>query len=159
MKKWLKIILGFVGMIILCILLDIICIFTINRPIFAIKNEGANVYKGLFYDTYNCLEYSIPQIKIKCTKFSCTTGTIDVGKIVEIVDTTKEIKDFVCAEALEQFYEDEENLYYYSCIKSKYIMVRYKNGYEETVEDALKKGTIKISDLDTYEIDYITYQK
>ena len=163
MKKSIKIILGVIIIIILSIIIDIICIFTINRPLFAIRtgNDGsyALVYKGLFYDTYNCLEYSIPQIKLKGTKFSCSTTRVDLGKVKQIVDTTKSIKDFACAEALEEFYQDDDYIYYYSCIKSKYVLVRYENGYEETVAKALKYGTITISDLDNYGIDYLKISK
>lgn len=72
MKKHLKIILVFIFVIILSILIDLVCIFTISKPIFAIQtNKDIQVYKGLFFDTYNCLEYSIPQIKRKGVKFSC----------------------------------------------------------------------------------------
>lgn len=159
MKKWIKIILIIVGVIALCFVIDFICIFTINRPLFAIKAKQPYTYTGLFYDTYNCPEYSIPQIKAKTTKFTCAIERGDIGKVIEIVDTTKDIKNFTCAEALEQFYEDEYYTYYYSCIKSKYVIVKYESGYEETVDLALKNGTIKIEDLDTYKIDYIKNQK
>lgn len=80
-------------------------------------------------------------------------------EIFEIVDTTKEIKDFACADALEPFYEDDEFTYYYSCIKSSYVVVRYKNGFQQTVENALKNRYISIEDLDKYNIDYIKYEK
>ena len=66
---------------------------------------------------------------------------------------------FSCAEALDKFYEDENYEYYYNCLKSKYIVVIYEDNSEETVKDALKKGHIKISDLDNYKIDYIKYEK
>lgn len=80
MKKWLKIILGVLGVIILLIGIDIVCIFIINKPLFAIKEnskDSANlVYRGLLYDTYNCHEYSVPQIKAKGSKFTCATVNI-----------------------------------------------------------------------------------
>lgn len=157
MKKSLKIILIIIVIIILGFIIDFICIFTINRPIFAIKDD--NVYKGVFYNTYNCAEYAVPQIKSKGTKFACTEIKFQIGKVIEIVDTTKDIENFSCAEALEQFYEDENYRYFYSCIKSKYIIVKYENGYEETVANALKYGTINIEDLDTYNIKYYKEEK
>lgn len=158
MKKSLKIFLIIIGIIILLFIIDIICIFTINRPILAIKDDN-NVYKGIFYNTYNCAEYAVPQIKLKGTKFACTEIKFQIGKVIEIVDTTKDIENFTCAEALEQFYEDEKYRYYYSCIKNKYVIVKYENGYEETVANALKYGTINIEDLDTYNIKYIKEDK
>ena len=79
MKKGLKIIiLVFIG-IILLIVIDFVCIFTINRPLLAIKDNN-QVYRGLFYDTYNCHEYSIPQIRVKGTKLTCTVLDIQLAK-------------------------------------------------------------------------------
>lgn len=57
------------------------------------------------------------------------------------------------------YYEDKIYKYYYSCIKSKYIVVKYESGHEEEVKKALKQGIIKISDLDKYNISYIKYEK
>jgi len=75
MKKYVKFILGVVGGVILLLIIDFICIFTINKPLFAIKQDNGDsvniVYKGLLYDTYICHEYSVPQIKIKGAKYTC----------------------------------------------------------------------------------------
>ena len=158
MKKFIKIFLIIIGIIILSIIIDMVCIFTINRPIFAIKDDCDClyfVYRGLFYDTYNCPEYSVPQIKAKGTKFSCSISRVDIGGVVDIVDTTKDIKDFMCAEMLQEFYSDDNYAYYWDCIKDKYMIVRYESGFEETISSALKNGTIDITDLDRYNIDYI----
>lgn len=158
MKKIIKIFLIIISIIIFSIIIDLICIFTINRPIFAIKDDCDclySIYKGIFYDTYNCPEYSIPQIKAKGTKFSCDISRTDIGNVVDVVDTTKNIKNFACAEALEEFYSDDSYTYYWSCIKDKYMIVKYESGFEETISSALKNGTIKISDLDKYDINYI----
>lgn len=161
MKKWIKIIVLVVALITLTIIIDLTCIFTINRPLFAQSEDYGTyaVYKGLFFNTYNCPEYSIPQIKGKRTKFTCATVRINIGNVKEIKDTTKEIKDFACAEALESFYEDDNYTYYWSCIKNKYMIVKYESGYEETISNALKHGTIEISDLDKYNISYIKENK
>ena len=76
MKNKLKKILYVVSIIVILIIIDLVCIFTINRPLFAIKEGNEDsvniIYRGLLYDTYNCHEYSIPQIKTKGTKFSCS---------------------------------------------------------------------------------------
>ena len=158
MKKKAKIIISVIILIIILTIFDIISIYKLNRPIFIIK-KAYNKYYGLFYDTYYCPEFTLPQIKIKGTKYSCSTQTNYLGTVKEIKDTTKNIKDFVCAEALESFYEDENYVYYNNCIKSKYIIVKYESGFEETVTNALKNGTITISYLDKYNIDYIKYDK
>lgn len=159
MKWLLKVILFIALAIVLYIVIDLVFIFKFNRPLFAIHAKTPYTYIGLFYNTYNCPEYSIVQIKPKGSKFYCSIPNESSSSVLEIIDTTKDMKNFVCAEALEQFYEDDKYQYYYSCIKSKYIIVKYDNGYEETVSDALKRGTIKIEDLDAYSISYIKYDK
>lgn len=151
MKKWLRIFLIVISILVLLFIIDLVCIFTIDRPIFAIKKDNGTAYKGIFYDTYNCEEYSVPQIKVKGTKFTCKEKL----KVKEIADTTKEIKNFSCDQALEKFYEDEKYIYSWGCIKNKYMLVRYENGNEETISNALKSGTITIKDLDKSNIDYI----
>lgn len=75
MKKGLKITLGVIGGIILLFAIDLICIFTINRPLLAIKKD--NVYRGLLYDTHLCSEYTVPQIKQKGAKFTCAVLEFD----------------------------------------------------------------------------------
>lgn len=80
-------------------------------------------------------------------------------QIKEIIDTTKEIKNFSCAEALEEFYSDDEYTYYFDCIKSSYVLVRYTNGIQLSVSKSLKYGYITIKDLDKHQIDYIKYAK
>lgn len=163
MKKCVKIILCIIGIIVLIFIIDLICIFTINRPFLAIRTDNDDsiniIYRGLFYDTYDCAKYSVPHIKSKGLKFSCTIDRSDIGKVKEIVDTTKDIKDFSCAEALEEFYEDDNYIYYFNCIKGKYMIVKYENGYEDNVSNALKYGSITISDLDNFNIEYIKQEK
>ena len=161
MKRFIKIFLVIIGIIILSIIIDMICIFSINRPIFAIKDDCDclySIYRGLFYDTYNCPEYSVSQIKAKGTKFSCADVGADIGDVIDIIDTSKNL-DFICPEALEEFYSDDNYTYYWSCIKNTYVIVIYESGFEETVSNALKNGTITISDLDRYGISYIKYKK
>lgn len=80
MKKYMKIIVGLISTIIILLIIDLICIFTINRPLFAIKENNSEVYRGLFYDTYNCHEYTVPQIKSKGTKFTCAVSNITKNK-------------------------------------------------------------------------------
>lgn len=156
MKKRTKIILSIIIGIVLLLIIDFASILIINRPLLAIKKE--NIYSGIFYDVYNCAEYPMAQIKSKGTKFSCLE-LIEYDEVIDIVDTTKDIEEFVCPEALEEFFEDKNYKYYYSCMKSEYIIVKYESGFEETVTNALKNGSINVSDLDTYGIKYIKMEK
>ena len=84
MKKWMKITLGVVGGILLLLIIDLLCIFTFNKPLLAIKQDNGDsvnlVYRGLLYDTYICHEQSVPQIKVKGAKFTCAAIEFDEGK-------------------------------------------------------------------------------
>ena len=79
--------------------------------------------------------------------------------VEKIIDKTKTMLTFSCAEVLESFYEDTNYEYYYNCKKSKYVIVKYTDGSEETVKEALENNHIKISQLDKYDIEYIKYEK
>lgn len=159
-KNLFKILLIIGCVLILIVIIDITSIFLSSKPVFAReeKYDGYNhvVYRGLFYDTYNCEHYTVPVIKSKNEKFYCD---INPKKVVSIVDRSKGIKDFTCASALEGFYEDFEYRYYFSCIKGNYIIVNYFDGTTKTVKDALKSGDIKINDLENYHIDFIKEKK
>ena len=76
MKKWIKTIIRIIVGIILLFIIDLLCIFVIDRPLLAKKKDNGDlvnkVYKGLLYDVYNCHEYPTPQIKIKGNKFNCS---------------------------------------------------------------------------------------
>lgn len=72
MNIYLKTLLIIISVIVLLVVIDLVCIFTINRPIIAIKKD--NVYYGIFYDSYDCMEYSVLQIQPKNNKFSCVVS-------------------------------------------------------------------------------------
>ena len=83
---------------------------------------------------------------------------VNLGKVVQITDKTVS-KNISCAEALEKFYEDDNYEYYFSCIKSEYIIVEYENGYKEDVMSAFKYGSVTLEDLQRFNIDYIAEPK
>ncbi|MBE6156481.1 MAG: hypothetical protein E7161_01925 [Firmicutes bacterium] len=138
------------------------------EPKFTIKivNDNGNkvTYWGLGYKVirYPSISPSEPYKNNKGVKYGNWFIKYKLNQnkeILEIVDTTKNIKDFVCAESLEEFYSDEQYSYYFSCIKSSYILVKYKDGSQITVSEALKNGEISISDLPNYNINYYKYEK
>ena len=77
---------------------------------------------------------------------------------LKIIDKVKE-ENMTCDEALEQFYEDKEYIYYFPCIKSENVIVIYSNGYQETVETSLEYGDITIEDLEQNKIEFIKKRK
>lgn len=159
MKKNIKKILIIIGVIILIILLDSIQALVFdNNPLFKIRehyNGGKLNYKdkGILVDTY-CGINGKKDTVIKGFSYS-----LSFENTYEIVDKTKYMEDFACAEVLEEIYEDEKYIYYLPCMKSQYIEVRYENLRREKLISALANGNISISDLDKFDIDYIKEEK
>lgn len=78
--------------------------------------------------------------------------------VVDIWDRTK-TESILCGSALEKFWEDETNEYYFACIKSQYIIVMDSTGKTVDVVTALNEGLITIETLDSYGIKYDTRPK
>ena len=156
-NKYKKYILLAVFSIIILIIIDIsqALIFQ-NSPVLKIREhfDGGILYykdKGLITYTYNCIGEKRKTV-LKWEKYSCPLKETTF----EIIDESKNIKDFTCAEALEEIYRDDEYIYFLSCMKSEYIKVNYSpNHFSENITTALKEGRVKISDLDIFKIDYI----
>ena len=159
---------------------DECCMFSANfksfRSQYVLKKELAKIMdnyekktcnsKTYYYDLENDItitEYGVqggfPMNKFYIVydkgEYSCDNDNI----VSDIIDKSIYIDDFVCNDALDPFYEDELYQYSYSCIKSSYVVVKYKNGTEEPVKDALKKGIITINDLDKHNIRYTKIEK
>ena len=76
-----------------------------------------------------------------------------VVHVVDIWDQTMQ-EQIACDSALEKFWEDETNEYYFNCIKSQHIMVMDSTGRTVDVVTALSEGLITIGTLDSYSIGY-----
>lgn len=77
----------------------------------------------------------------------------EVVTVVDIIDRTAR-ESLPTDDALEGFWSDEEYHYYFSSIKSQYIIVRYSDGTEEPVRDAMEAGRVTLADLDRFKIGY-----
>lgn len=156
-NKYKKYILIAVFSVIFLIIIDILQAFIFqNSPVLKIREyfNGGTLYykdKGLITYTYNCIGEKRKTV-LKWEKYSCPLKETTF----EIIDESKNIKDFTCAEALEEIYRDDEYIYFLSCMKSEHIKVNYSpNHFSENITTALKEGRVKISDLDIFKIDYI----
>jgi len=153
MKKKLKIILIIISSLLVIILVDTMqALLFDNNPLIGIETRGMKKV-GIFVDTYHCGNGRHDTV-IKGFSYTCSYSSDFV-----IVDTSKEIKNFSCAAVLEEIYEDGLYTYYLSCMKSKYIEVRYKGNKKESLIFALKNNHININDLDKFLIDYIKVEK
>ena len=120
MKKFVKNGLIVIGVIVGIILLDSMqALIFDNNPILGIQTRGMKKV-GILVDTFHCGNGKHDTV-IKGFSHSC--AIIDDNYI--LVDKTKEVNDFACAEALESFYEDDNYTYYWSCIKNTLMVVRY----------------------------------
>lgn len=99
---------------------------------------------------------------IEPVSYEKKSETIDYAlptRISTIVDESKNQRGLSFASVLEDFYETDTDIYYFTCAKSNFIKVKYIDGSEENIKDALKKGNITIEDLDDYDIKYIKEAK
>ena len=117
MKKGLKIFLIFVAVLVAFIVVDTLQakIFN-NSPLLKIReyyNGGETSYidKGLLVNHYYCNNKEEKTL-FKNSKYTCPAEFT----VKEIVDTTKDIKDFTCAEALEEFYRDDNYFITYNTL-------------------------------------------
>lgn len=154
MKKTFKLVLIIFSIIVGIILLDSIqALIFDNNPIIGIQTRGMKKV-GILVETIHCGNGKYDTI-IKGFSYSCSYN----GGNYKLVDKTKTKLNFVCAEALQSFYEDENYIYFWECMKNSYMIVEYDDGFEETIDEALKQGHIVIQDLNKFEIDYIKEEK
>lgn len=154
MKKTFKFVLIIFSIIVGLILLDSIqALIFDNNPIIGIQTRGMKKV-GILVETIHCGNGKHDTI-IKGFSYSCSYN----GGNYKLVDKTKTKLNFACAEALQSFYEDENYIYFWECMKNSYMIVEYDDGFEETIDEALKQGHIVIQDLDKFEIDYIKEEK
>ena len=73
--------------------------------------------------------------------------------IIDITDPTK-VEGFSYDTALEKFFEDDVNEYYFSGVYSQYVTVHYEDGTTEGIVSALKNGRVIVSDLDRFNVRY-----
>jgi hypothetical protein len=76
---------------------------------------------------------------------------------LQIIDNTE-----VCAEALEEFFEDEEYVYYFSCMKSNNVYAKI-NGKKYLVKDLLNNNpteyNVTIDILEEFGLEFIKEEK
>ena len=61
---------------------------------------------------------------------------------IEIIDAT-----YMCNKQLEKFYEDDKYVYYFPCVKSSSVYVKFENGNKMLVIDALEEEKVTINEL------------
>lgn len=109
--------------------------------------------------TYSYYSFTMPEedvlIEIEDVSVDIPGGTTFV---VDIWDREEEER-LPCDEAIELFWEDDTTEYYFSCIKSQYVIVMDNTGRTVDIVTALSEGLATIADLDYYGIDYFTAPK
>lgn len=151
MKK--KIIIIIVTIIVIILLDSVQALIFDNNPIIGIQTRNMKKV-GILVDTHHCGNGKHDTV-IKGFSYSCKYN----GGNYTLVDESKKIKDFACAEMLEEFYEDKNYTYYWNCIKNKHMIIKYNDGTKELISEALKNNHIDIQVLDKFNISYIKYEK
>lgn len=61
---------------------------------------------------------------------------------IKILDAT-----YTCEQSLEKFYEDQKNIYYFTCVKSNSVYVKFPDGNKKLVVTALEEELVTIDEL------------
>lgn len=111
-KFGLNIILRVIFVLLIMLILDVFCVFIINRPLFALRRD--NVYEGLIFNVYDCDDDL--EIKSKRSKFSCSESKlIDYG-----IYRLSVKKSESCNNELKLYFDGERKVYL-SCIDEVYV--------------------------------------
>ena len=108
----------------------------------------------------NISSNTTPYISFNENCCSVESGEFDVefleslftNKKKEVVDIT--VIKVAEVDVVEPFYEDDVYIYIFGNPQSDYTVVKYSDGSEQKLVDALREGNIKITDLDTFGIKY-----
>lgn len=84
---------------------------------------------------------------------------IKARQVVNIIDRTKTETDIAVVDVEQKFYEDDKYIYLFGNPKKQYVIVKYSDGSQETVDEALNNEHITIKDLDRYHIEYYKEDK
>lgn len=95
-------------------------------------------------------------IKTLQNTYGIKINTVKKATIVSVVDNSKKPGTYL-EQALEKIYEDDKNEYYFNVVKSSLVIVKYSNGTQKTIVEALNDGDLTISQLQSkYGISVIT---
>ena len=73
---------------------------------------------------------------------------------LQIIDAT-----YSCQSVKEKFYEDDNYVYYFPCVKSKYIYAKFENGNKMLITEALQNNKVTIVELLKNGLDAIKEEK
>ncbi len=120
---------------------DMISIYGVNKPVFAVFDKDKNMYRGLFYNTYICPAYSAPKIKNKLSNYKCRPVTFTKNNfiVVDSNNSDKITKERIVNEDL----EDEFYTFYYGLNKATINI----NGEKYDLIDAIYNKVISLDDI------------
>jgi hypothetical protein len=72
----------------------------------------------------------------------CINKVVFSKSKIQIIDAT-----YSCAQSLEKFYEDDKYIYYFPCVQSGSVYVKFENGNKMLVVDALEEEKVTIEEL------------
>lgn len=133
----------FFGILLSFLLIDLLCVYFTDKPIFYTRKEedsidNYKVYHGFLYKTYDCNG----NVKIKSLGSDYYCGYIPTDSGFKIVDETED-----CPQALEKIHETILHNYYLSCIKSGNIKIIFDDGSTYTLREVLDNDILSINEL------------
>lgn len=130
-----------VVLLFISVCVDMISIYGVNKPVFAVFDKDKNMYRGLFYNTYICPAYSAPKIKNKLSNYKCRPVTFTKNNfiVVDSNNSDKITKERIVNEDL----EDEFYTFYYGLNKATINI----NGEKYDLIDAIYNKVISLDDI------------
>ena len=107
----------------------------------------------LAYGYNDCYEKNDPASDDSSIRWLYRLAKESSPAVSNIIDPTKD-PNFSYDTAVEKFYEDDNNEYFFGGIYSEHVIVQYADGSEEDITAALCSGRASISDLDRFDIRY-----
>lgn len=144
---WKKIILYIVLLIGLLIVIDFVSIYTKGEPLFFIDTEETSAnkkYVGILYDTYDCLIYSVPQVRFKWTKYNCDESKMEKSFKVSIEKSNNE--DLIKAGTI----SDKKNnysIYYYGLSRAIININNHNYDFYEAISENKIGLEVVLADL------------
>ena len=142
------------------LLVCLLCLFGCATTQQENRIQGQNIEQGKLLDDKESISPGTTIATNTTEEQTENLGEIP-GAVVHVVDIWDQTKreQLTCASALEKFWEDEANEYYFACIKSHYVLVMDSTGRIVDIKTALAEGLITIEMLNSYCIGYIAKPK
>ena len=135
-------------------------------PIIKYKDGGSVEYWGIGYKVIKCNSSSGDKkahmgfYSLDINKDNLCNDKEAIPNFNFTIIDEMENRNGLCDEALEFFYEDAFFSYWFACIKSDWVFIKFNDGTKYTLKEALNDSRVSIKDVeDYYEGSYPSFNK